>query len=80
VESNTFGSEFVSLKIAMEMNCAMHYKLRMMGVPIAGPTNMFGDNKSVVCNVVDPVSTLNSSIMPLLTTSVVRRLLLKLPA
>jgi len=59
VESSTFGSEFVSLKIAMEMNCAMRYKLRMMGVPIAGPTNMFGDNKSVVRNVVDPVSTLN---------------------
>jgi len=48
VELSTFGSEFVSLKIAMEMNCAMCYKLHMMGVPIAGPTNMFGDNKSVV--------------------------------
>ncbi len=31
----------------------------MMGVLIAGPTNMFGDNKSVVCNVMDPVLTLN---------------------
>jgi len=59
VESSTFGSEFVSLKIAMEMNCAMRYKLRMMGVPIDGPSNLFGDNKSVIRNVVDPVSTLN---------------------
>jgi len=58
VESSTFGSEFVSLKIAMEMNSAIRYKLRMMGVPIDGPTNMFGDNKSVVRNVVDPISTL----------------------
>jgi len=35
----------------------MPYKLQMMGVPINGPTNMFGDNKSVVRNMVDPVST-----------------------
>ncbi len=35
------GPEFVILKIAMEMTCDMHYKLRMMGVPIAGLTNMF---------------------------------------
>jgi len=58
VESSTFGSEFVSLKIAMEMNSAMQYKLWMMGVPINGPTNMFGNNKSVVRNVIDPVSML----------------------
>ena len=26
----------------------LRYKLRMMGVPIAGPAIVFGDNKSVV--------------------------------
>jgi hypothetical protein len=59
VESSTFGSEFVSLKIAMELNTALRYKLRMMGVPIDGPTNMFSDNKGVVQNVSIPESVLN---------------------
>jgi len=59
IESSTFGSKFVSLKIAMEMNAAICYKLRMMGIPIDGPTNMFGDNKSVIHNVTDPISMLN---------------------
>jgi len=59
IESSTFGSKFVSLKIALEMNAAIRYKLLMMGIPIDGPTNMFGDNKSVVHNVTDPISMLN---------------------
>jgi len=49
----------VSLKIAMEMNAAMRYKLRMMGIPIDGLTSMFGDNKSVVHNIIDPISMLS---------------------
>ena len=32
IEASTFGSEFVALKIATEMNDAMRYKLRMLGV------------------------------------------------
>lgn len=59
VESSVFGSEFVALKIAIEQNEALRYKLRMMGVPICGPTNGFCDNKSVVTNVTVPHSTLN---------------------
>jgi hypothetical protein len=59
IESSTFGSEFVSMKIAMEMNAALRYKLRMMGVPIEGPSNTFGDNSSVVKNVTLPESTLH---------------------
>jgi len=31
-----------------------------MGIPIDGPTNMFVDNKSVVCNVKNLISPLNS--------------------
>jgi hypothetical protein len=58
VESSTFGSEFVALKIAMELNIAMRYKIRMMGVPIVDPTNTFVDNTSVVTNVTTPESTL----------------------
>ena len=44
VESSAFGSEFVALKIATEMNEGLRYKLRMMGVPIEGPINYFCDN------------------------------------
>jgi hypothetical protein len=38
------------LKIAVEANEALRYKLRMMGIPIQGATNCFCDNKSVVTN------------------------------
>jgi hypothetical protein len=34
VKSSTFGSEFVEMKIGVEMNDAIHYKRRMFGVPI----------------------------------------------
>jgi hypothetical protein len=34
IESSVFGSEFVALKIATEMNEALRYQLRMMGIPI----------------------------------------------
>ena len=48
VESSTFGSEFVAMRIAVEHIRALRYKLRMFGIPIDGPTNVFGDNESVV--------------------------------
>ncbi|KAL7557771.1 hypothetical protein ACA910_020288 [Epithemia clementina (nom. ined.)] len=37
---------------------AFHYKLRMMGIPIDGETNVFCDNKSVFKNATQPESTL----------------------
>jgi hypothetical protein len=58
VEGATFGSEFVALKTAMEANRALRYKLRMMGVPIDGPTYMYCDNMSVVHNTTAPESML----------------------
>jgi hypothetical protein len=48
VESSTFGSEFVAMRIAVEQIRALRYKLRMFGIPIEGPTNVLGDNESVV--------------------------------
>lgn len=59
VESSSFGSEFVALRIATEMIEALRYKLRMFGVPLIGPTNVFCDNKSVVTNASVPSSVLN---------------------
>jgi hypothetical protein len=58
VETSTFGSEFVALRIATEQIEALRYKLRMIGVPILGPTNVLCDNKSVVDNSTLPHSTL----------------------
>jgi hypothetical protein len=58
IESSGFGSGCVALKIATEMNEALRYKLRMMGIPIEGLTNCICDNKSVVINATIPQSTL----------------------
>jgi len=58
VESSTFGSEFVALRIATETIKALCYKLRMMGVPIEGPANALVDNDSVIKNSTVPHSTL----------------------
>jgi hypothetical protein len=58
VEAATFGSEFVALRICKELIVALRYKLRMFGVPIEGPANVFCDNRGVVKNVSVPESTL----------------------
>ena len=54
----TFGSEFTALKNAVELVTALRYKLRMFGVPIAGPTDMFCDNEAVYKNASMPASVL----------------------
>lgn len=59
VESSTFGSEFIAMRIAVEKAKSMRYKLRMMGIPIDGPCNIFADNESVVKSSMNPESTLN---------------------
>jgi hypothetical protein len=48
VETATYGSEFVAARIAVDQIIDLRYSLRMLGVPLAGPTWMFGDNLSVV--------------------------------
>jgi hypothetical protein len=58
VETSTFGSEFVAAWIAVELIEGLRYKLRMFGVPIDGPTNMYIDNNSVVLNSTHPESVL----------------------
>ena len=58
VESSTFSSEFVAAKIAVEQVEGLRYKLRMMGIPVDGPTNFFCDNESVVTNSSKPESPL----------------------
>ena len=58
VEAATFGSDFVALCICKELIVALHYKLRMFGVPLDGPVDVFCDNRGVVMNVSKPESTL----------------------
>jgi hypothetical protein len=57
VEASTFGSEFTAMKNAVEIIEVLRYKLRMFGVLIEGPTNVFCDNEAVCKNTMRPEST-----------------------
>ena len=59
VEVATYGSEFVAARIATDQIVDIRLSLRYFGVPIAGSTMMFGDNKSVVTSSTLPQSALN---------------------
>jgi hypothetical protein len=59
VETSTFGSEFVALRVGEEMIEGLRYKLRMFGVPINGPAKVLCDNEGVVKNASIPESALN---------------------
>ena len=41
VDSSSFGSKFIALRIATEMIERLWYKLRMLGIPIDGPADVF---------------------------------------
>ena len=58
VETSTFGSEFVAMKTAIEQIEGFRYKLRMMGIPLDGETNVFCDNESVFKSATMPEVTL----------------------
>ena len=58
VEASTFGAEFIAMRTAVEMSESFRYKLRMFGIPIDGPTNIYCDNEAVYQNTVIPESTL----------------------
>jgi hypothetical protein len=51
VESSVFGAKFLAMKNGS-------YKLRMMDVPLSGPTYVYGDNMSVVHTTHSPASIL----------------------
>ncbi len=58
VETSTFGSEFIAARIAVELVESLRYKLRMFGIPVDGPANMYCDHGSVVTNATKPESML----------------------
>jgi hypothetical protein len=58
IETSVFGAEFVAMKHGIKTLRGLRYKIRMMGVPLSGPTYIYGDNKSQVTNSSRPKSTL----------------------
>ena len=50
VETSIFGSEFIAMKTALEHIEALRCMLRMFGIPIEGPTNVFCNNEAVFKN------------------------------
>ena len=59
VESSTFGSEFVALRVATELIEGLRYKLRMFGVPIDGAISVYWDKQLVTKNATVPASALS---------------------
>jgi hypothetical protein len=58
IDTSVFGAEFVAMKHKIEMLRGLRYKIHMMGIPLSGPTYIYGDNKSQVTNSSRPESTL----------------------
>ena len=58
VETATYGSEFVAARIGVDKIIKMRYMLRMLGVPMSGPSIMFGDNLAVINSSTIPDDTL----------------------
>jgi len=58
IETSVFGAEFVAMKHGVEKLRGLRYKLRMMGVPVLGPSYIYGDNKSAITNSSTPESVL----------------------
>jgi hypothetical protein len=58
VESSTFGSKLVAMRVANDLIAALRIKLKLFGVPITGPANVLCDNQGVVKNTSIPESTL----------------------
>ena len=46
VETSTFGFDFTVLKLAVKLVIELRYKMRMFGVPLKGPTDMFCEKKN----------------------------------
>ena len=55
----TYGSEFVAACTSVKQIIDLRYTLRMFGVPLDGPSWLFGDNQSVITSSTLPHSTLS---------------------
>ena len=50
IETSTYGAEFMAMKTAVEEVISIRYMLRCLGVKVTAPTNILGDNRSVIIN------------------------------
>jgi hypothetical protein len=58
VETSTFSSEFIVMKVAVKMIESLQYKLRWFGIPLDGATSIYCDNEAVCNSAQTPESTL----------------------
>ena len=58
VKTSTYGAELVAARITVDMVIELRYMLRMLVVPVDGPSLMLGDNNGVVLNTSIPSSVL----------------------
>lgn len=58
IETSTYGAEFMAMKTAVEEVISVRYMLRCLGVKVSKPTNIMGDNRSVILNSTVPSSLL----------------------
>ena len=58
IECSVYIAEFVAMKTGVEALRGIRYKLSMMGVPLTGPTYIYGANMAVIYNTSRPESTL----------------------
>ena len=58
IESSTYGTELIAARVATDIAVEIRYKLRMLGLNLKGPAQLFGDNMSVVLNTTSPSSQL----------------------
>ena len=56
VETSVFGAAFVAMKQGIDAMQGLRYKLRIIGIPISGPSYIYGDNISVIHNSSKPES------------------------
>ena len=56
IETSSFGSEFIAMKVCCEYLRGLRYKLRMMVIPCEFPSFVYGDNQSVLANSTNPFS------------------------
>jgi hypothetical protein len=58
IKESTFGSEIVAMRSAVDLIESLRCNMRMFGIPIEGPTDVFCDNEAVTKKCGTPESTL----------------------
>jgi hypothetical protein len=65
IKTPVFGAEFVAMKHGTKKLWGLRYKCRMMGIPLSGPSYVYGNNKSAITNSTTPESTLKKKSNPI---------------